>query len=89
MSSTTTNFNEIKEWAEARDGKPGKVKNVGKGKGREFSDRFPRYSGEDTLEEITWDEWYKIFKGEKLEFLYQDETADGKQSWFFKLVNKK
>jgi hypothetical protein len=35
------------------------------------------------------DEWYKIFKGEKLEFLYQDETADGKQSWFFKLVNKK
>ena len=51
MSSTTTDLNEIKEWAEAWDGKPGQGKNVGKGKGREFSDRFPGYSGEDTLEE--------------------------------------
>jgi hypothetical protein len=90
MSSTTTDLNEIKEWAEARNGKPSKVKDVGKGKGGGIIRiDFPGYSGGDTLEEISWDEWYKIFKDEKLEFLYQDETANGKQSRFFKLVNKK
>jgi hypothetical protein len=68
MSSTTTDLNEIKEWAEARDGKPSKVKNVGKGKGREFSDRFPGYSGEDTLEEITWMNGIKSLKAKSWNF---------------------
>ena len=50
---------------------------------------FPGYGGEDTLEEVSWDEWYKIFKERDLEFLYQDKTAEGKESRFFKLINKK
>ena len=88
-SKTTTDLNEIKKWAEARNGKPSKVKGVGKD-----SDEgiiridFPGYSGEDSLEEISWDDWYKIFKERKLSFLYQDKTSDGKESRFFKLVNR-
>lgn len=50
---------------------------------------FPDYTGEESLENIPWDEWYDIFRENKLEFLYQDLTADGKESRFFKLVNKK
>jgi anaerobic selenocysteine-containing dehydrogenase len=49
---------------------------------------FPGFRGEDTFEEVSWDEWYKIFKSRNLEFLYQDKTADGKESRFFKLINK-
>jgi len=44
---------------------------------------FPGYSGEDTLEEISWDEWYKIFRSRDLEFLYQDKTNDGKRKQIF------
>jgi hypothetical protein len=46
---------------------------------------FPGSEGEDTFEEVSWDEWYKIFKSRKLAFLYQDKT---KESRFFKLTNK-
>jgi hypothetical protein len=88
-SKTTTKLEEIKKWAEERDGKPSKVKthNGKKGDGIIRID-FPGYSGEDSLEEISWEEWYKIFKEEKLAFLYQDETSEGKESRFFKLVNR-
>ena len=40
------------------------------------------------MEEISLDEWYKIFKENDLQFLYQEETSGGKESRFFKLVNK-
>ncbi|MGV3771596.1 MAG: hypothetical protein ACO1QB_01755 [Verrucomicrobiales bacterium] len=49
---------------------------------------FPGYSGGDSLEPISWDEWYEKFQKNKLSFLYQDKTKDGKESRFFKLVCK-
>jgi hypothetical protein len=90
-SQTTTDLKEIKKWAEERDGKPTIVKGTedAKNDGGVLRINFPGYSGEDSLEEISWDEWYKIFKERDLEFLYQDKTADGKESRFFKLINKK
>jgi hypothetical protein len=48
---------------------------------------FPGYSGEGTLEEIPWEEWGQTFQDRGLEFLYQEETAGGKESRFFKLVS--
>jgi hypothetical protein len=90
-SKTTTNVEEIKKWAEEREGKPAIVKGTGHSKddGGVLRINFPGYRGEDTLEEVSWEEWYKIFKERHLEFLYQDKTADGHESRFFKLVNKK
>ena len=88
-SKTTTDLKEIKKWAEERDGKPAKVKGVGKQKDNGIIRiDFPGYSGEDSLEKISWDDWYKIFEEQKLAFLYQDETSGGKESRFFKLVNR-
>ena len=90
-SNTTTDLEEIKQWAEARDGKPSRVKGTESGKNNDGVLRinFPGYSGEDTLEEMTWDDWYKVFQENNLAFLYQEETAVGKESRFFKLVNNK
>jgi len=48
---------------------------------------FSGFRGEDTLEEVSRDEWYKIFKSRDLAFLCQDKTSDGKESRFFKLIN--
>ena len=90
-SKTTTDLKEIKKWAEERDGKPSIVKSTQNDKegGGVLRINFPGYSGEDTLEEISWEDWYDIFKDRDLAFLYQDETSGGKESRFFKLVNNK
>src|SRR5437588_149499 len=86
---TTTNHNEIRKWAEARGGKPATVKRT------ESDDEvgvlridFPGYSGQDSLEEITWDEFFAKFDEKQLAFLYQDKTSSGEESRFFKLVSR-
>ena len=47
---------------------------------------FPDYSGGETLERISWDDFFDKFDKERLDFLYQDETAKGKTSRFCKFV---
>lgn len=49
---------------------------------------FPGYSGDGSLEEISWDEFFEKFDDANLEFLYQDKLANGRTSRFFKLVNR-
>lgn len=88
-SKTTTNHEEIKKWVEERKGKPSKVKGTGdKNDIGLLRIDFPGYTGSDTLEEISWDEFFEKFDKESLSFLYQDETKDGKESRFFKFVNR-
>jgi hypothetical protein len=89
---TTTNHEEIRQWAEERDGVPAHVK--GTGSDRKGGDDDPGILRIDfeprdpDLEEISWDEFFEKFDKEKLAFLYQDETADGKTSRFHKFINR-
>ena len=88
-SKTTTKLEEIKKWAEEREGKPVRVKGTDdKNGGGVLRIDFPGYAGEDSLEEISWEDWYKTFEDRKLAFLYQEETSGGKESRFFKLVSR-
>src|SRR5690349_1497621 len=88
-SKMMTNHNEIRKWAEARDGKPATVRSTASKEdvGLLRID-FPGYAGEGTLEEITWDEFFKKFDEKKLAFLYQEKTSSGEESRFFKLVSR-
>ena len=88
-SKTTTDHNEIKQWVEDRDGKPSVVEsttNSSKGDGL-LRINFPGYA-EDNLKDISWEEFFRIFDENNLEFLYQEETKDGGESRFFKFVSK-
>jgi ferritin-like metal-binding protein YciE len=87
-AQSTQDLEEIRAWAEERGGKPATVKSTrGKSNGAGILRiDFPGYSGGDSLEEISWDEWYEKFQENNLTFLYQDRTKDGQQSRFFKLV---
>lgn len=88
-SKTTTNHNEIKKWAEARGGHPATVKGTqSHGEAGLLRIDFPGYSGEDKLEPISWDEFFKKFDESKLAFLYQDETSSGKESRFCKMISR-
>lgn len=88
-SKRTSDHDEIKKWAEDRDGKPAVVK------GTESKDgsgllriNFPGYA-EENLKDISWEEFFKIFDDNDLEFLYQEKTQDGETSRFSKFVNKR
>lgn len=92
QSTTTTDHDEIRQWAESRGGKPAAVtatKDSGKG-GEMIRLMFPdsAQADDDNLEEISWDEWFEQFDENGLALLYQDETKDGEQSQFNKLVSR-
>ena len=48
---------------------------------------FPGYA-EDNLEEISWEDFFKKFDESNLALLHQEETKDGKESRFFKLIDR-
>lgn len=80
----TTNHDEIRKWAEARDGKPAKVRTSGDGGILRIDFGEP----EDALDPIGWDEFFEIFDNNKLAFLHQDEVGGGKTSRFNKFVER-
>jgi hypothetical protein len=88
-SKVTTDHEEIRRWVEARGGWPASVKGTGEdGDPGVIRIDFPGYSGEDTLEPISWDDWFRKFDEKDLAFLYQDRTAGGEESYFNELVSR-
>ena len=88
-AQTTTDHEEIRRWAEERGGKPACVKGTG-GRGDTGMIRidFPGYSGGESLQQITWDEFFEKFDENNLALLHQEKTASGQKSNFNKLVKR-
>ena len=87
-SKITTSHDTIRSWVEERGGHPATVKNTsGDGAGILRID-FPGYSGEDSLEQISWDDFFAKFDDSGLAFLYQEQTSGGEQSRFNKFVSR-
>ena len=88
-SKVTTDHEEIRRWAEERGGKPARVKRTGGGDDPGILRiDFPGYSGADSLEEISWDEFFRKFDENGLALLYQETTAGGQRSNFNKLISR-
>ncbi|HLM24134.1 MAG TPA: hypothetical protein VK274_03710 [Pyrinomonadaceae bacterium] len=88
-AKVTTDHKEIQKWVEDRGGHPARVKGTERGKSAGLLRiDYPGYSGEQSLEEITWGEFFEAFEENNLAFLYQEKTKDGKQSRFSKLVDR-
>ena len=84
-----TDHEEIRRWAEARDAQPSCVRGTGDSEdvGMIRLD-FPGYSGQQSLEPISWDEWFDKFDERNLALMVQEQTARGQQSNFNKLVSR-
>jgi hypothetical protein len=88
-SMMLTNHTEIRRWAEERRARPVAVRST-------YSDDyigmirldFPGYRGEDSLAEISWDEWFEDFDDRNLALVVHDQAADGQRSNFHKLVRR-
>ncbi|WP_434046488.1 MULTISPECIES: lipocalin/fatty-acid binding family protein [Sorangium] len=88
-SKTTIDHDEIRQWAESRGGRPATVKSTEKdGEPGILRIDFPGYSGEGSLEEISWDDFFAKFEESNLALVYQEKTADGQPSNFSKLVSR-
>ena len=88
-SKVTTDHDEIREWVEERGGQPTQVKGTGDDESPGvLRIDYPGFSGEETLEPITWEEFFEAFDENNLAFLYQEETKDGEISRFSKLIDR-
>lgn len=74
---TTTDHEEIRRWAEERGGRPAAVvdsrdsSNVAGG----LRIDFPDYDSGETLQEITWAEFFDRFEEANLTFIFQEEMV--------------
>jgi hypothetical protein len=88
-SRTLTDHEEIRQWSEERGARPSTVRSTHNDDSTGIIRLdFPGYSGKGSLEEISWDEWFEDFEDNNLALIVQDETADGEQSNFNKLVSR-
>ena len=87
-AQATTDHDTIRRWAEQRGGHPAAVKATRRAGSPGGLLRIDFGPSEENLQEIGWDEFFKAFDGNDLAFLYQDKTADGKTSRFFKFVSR-
>jgi hypothetical protein len=84
----TRDHEQIRQWVEDRGGSPATVIGTENDSGAGLLRvDFPGYSGEGRLKKIAWEEFFEKFDEADLDFLYQDKTADGKLSRFFKFVS--
>jgi hypothetical protein len=85
-SLVTTDHDVIRQWAEERGGSPATVAGTGRGStlGVLRID-FPAGGRSANLRAVSWDDWFATFDERRLNFIYQEERSDGKQSNFFRL----
>jgi hypothetical protein len=87
-TTTTTDHDAIRRWAEERGGRPATVKGT-ESRGDDAGIlRIDFQDPDDDLEEISWEQFFEKFDSENLAFLYQEKTKDGSESRFFKLVRR-
>jgi hypothetical protein len=89
-SNQTHDHHIIQEWVEKRKGIPTRIKGTGKTEDDGLLRiHFPENSKSDNFEEMEWEDFFKDFDKNKLDFLYQDKKADGETSTFHKFVERK
>jgi hypothetical protein len=86
-AKTTTAHDTIRKWAEQRGGRPSAVSATHEDSAGGLL-RIDFGKKEDTLDEISWDEFFRTFDERDLAFLYQEETEAGGKSRFFKFVRR-
>lgn len=73
----------IRHWAEDRKAEPATVPGTEHGnRAGVLRFNFPGYGGE-SLEALSWDDWFKTFDDRELVFLFQEHQKAGNQSNFF------
>ena len=81
MTGITIDHQHIRTWAESRGARPVMDNEEGQLPSPAIS-----FSQENNGNEVSWDEWLRCFENGRWAFIWQDRTADGQLSRFWKLV---
>lgn len=82
-TKATIDHEEIRSWVEMQGGCPAHVKKSGsKDDPGILRIDFPGFSGQDSLEQISWDQFFEWFDKNELALLYREEDR------FNKLVSR-
>jgi len=88
-AKVTTDHKKIQKWTEERGGWPARVKGTDKGDSSGILRiDYKGFSGSESLEKITWEEFFDAFEENNLAFLYQDKVSSGEESRFSKLIDR-
>ena len=75
----TIDHDVIRKWVEGRGGWPAKFRRI----------YFSRYVTRGVLPRVRWEEFFQTFEEQRLAFLYQEHTATGRLSHFFRFVSRR
>lgn len=88
-AKSTTNHETIKHWIEEHDGRPSRVKGTASTNDPEGGIlRVDFGEPQENLEQISWDEFFRVFDSRDLAFLYQEDTGQHEKSYFNKFVRR-
>src|SRR5215475_13508098 len=85
-SKTTSDHAAIRKWAQKRGGHPTSVMGTEHGKEAAGVLRFDFGVKDEKLHPVDWNAFFDKFEESNLAFLYQDKTASGKMSRFYKFI---
>jgi hypothetical protein len=86
---TTTDHDEIQRWVEERGGKPSRVKGTERrGEAESGLLRIDFGEPEESLEEMSWNDFFEVFDDRQFAFLYQDDQSPDRKNYFCKLVSR-
>lgn len=88
-SHLTTDRKNIQRWVEKRGGVPACVKVTGSSRDPGMLRIMFSDEAAESLQQISWEEFFAAFEDNKLAFLYQEETKGDDTSRFFKLVDRR
>jgi hypothetical protein len=84
-ATPTTNHDEIRRWAEERGARPAIIRT---GQGPDGILRFDFGDDDARLEEVSWDEFFRVFDDNRLALPCQEQIVSGQQSRFFRFVER-
>lgn len=87
-AEVTTDHARIREWVEARGGRPTHVADTARRKGELGILRIDFGKPDEGLEEVPWPKFLKAFDKNRLAFLFKEKTANGRVSRFNKFVDR-
>ena len=87
----TVDHEVIRTWVEERGGRPARVAATAPGKrdakaGSAGILRIDFGEADESLEEISWNEFFDAFEKHKLALLYADDESGGRESRFSKFI---